>query len=131
MMYSQLSALLMFLLLTYLLFRRPASAASKRIPTELNFQVRHSTYLTSEMLWKKTVSPSGLSGVNRSLLRGGALAVALVLPSDAGAMAQWPTDPHIRLAGAGDVSGAGKEDKREGGKASDRAKDAKDNAELL
>jgi hypothetical protein len=63
--------------------------------------------------------------VNRSLLRGGALAFALILPSGAVAMAQSPTDSQVQLAD-GSVSKAGKEDKREGG----RAKDGKDNAEL-
>jgi Putative beta-barrel porin-2, OmpL-like. bbp2 len=126
---SQLSALLMFLLLTYLLFRRPASAASKRYPTELNFQIGHSIYLTSEVLKKKTASPPGGGGLKRALLRGGALAIALVLPSGALAMAQSPTGPQIQLA-AGEVSKAGMEDKREGGRANDRAEGAKDNAEL-
>ena len=123
---TQLSALLMFLLLTYLLFRRPASAASKRYPTELNFQVGHSVYLTSEILKKKTVSPPRQGGVNRTLLRGGALVLAMVLPSGAVAMAQSPTNPQVQLADADNVSKAGKEDKREGGK----ARDGKDNAEL-
>jgi hypothetical protein len=36
---TQLIAFLMFLLLSYLLFRRPASAAQKRYPTELDFQL--------------------------------------------------------------------------------------------
>jgi len=35
----QLSALLMFLLLSYLLFRRPASAAVWRCPTELDVKI--------------------------------------------------------------------------------------------
>jgi len=43
----QLTALLMFLLLTYLLFRRPASG-SKRLPTELNFQIAHPVDFKSE-----------------------------------------------------------------------------------
>jgi hypothetical protein len=115
---TQLSALLMFLLLTYLLFRRPASAASRRYPTELNFQVGHSVYLTSEILQKNTVSPPGQGGVNRSLLRGGALALALVLPSGAVAMAQSLTNPQVQLADADNGSKAGK------------ARDGKDNAEL-
>src|SRR5262247_193815 len=123
---TQLSALLMFLLLTYLLFRRPASASSKRYPTELNFQVGHKIYMTSEILKKKTVSPPGQSGVNRLLLRGGALVLALVLPSGAVAMAQSPTGSQVQLADAGDVSKAGKEDKKEGGRANDRVKNDKD-----
>jgi hypothetical protein len=56
-MNTQMIAILMFLLLTYLLFRRSASAALRRYPTELNFQVGHSIYLPSETLEKKTVSP--------------------------------------------------------------------------
>jgi len=127
---TQLSALLMFLLLTYLLFRRPASSSSKRCPTELNFQVGHTIYMKSEILKKKTVSPPGQRGVKRLLLRGGALVLALVLPSGAVAMAQSPTGSQVQLAEIGNVSKTGKEDKKEGGKANDRAKDSKDNAEL-
>src|SRR5262245_45272079 len=127
---TQLSALLMFLLLTYFLFRRPASASSSRYPTELNCQVGHTIYMTSEMLEKKTVSRPGRGGMNRPLLRGGALLMTLVLPSGAVAMAQSPTGPQVQLADAGAVSKAGKEDKKEGGRANDRVKNDKDNAEL-
>ena len=42
---TQIIALLMFLLLTYLLFRRPAPAMSRRGPTELNFQIRRHVHL--------------------------------------------------------------------------------------
>jgi hypothetical protein len=45
-----LSALLMFLLLSYLLFRRPASTVSRRYPTELGFQIGHSVLLQKELL---------------------------------------------------------------------------------
>jgi hypothetical protein len=47
---TQIIALLMFLLLTYLLFRRPASAPPKRYPTELDFQIGHSVLLERELL---------------------------------------------------------------------------------
>ncbi|HEY6400682.1 MAG TPA: hypothetical protein VI479_04695 [Blastocatellia bacterium] len=50
---TQLIALLMFLLLTYLLFRRPASAALRRGPTELDFQINHPVYLKNEAQVKK------------------------------------------------------------------------------
>ena len=109
-MNTQIIAILMFLLLAYLLFRRPASAASRRCPTDLNFQVEHSIYLPSEMPEKKTVSPLGLGDVNRHFPQGGALAFAPVLPSGTAANAQSPTIPQIQLAGVGDVSNAGKED---------------------
>ena len=56
--------------------------------------------------------------------------MALILPSGAVAMAQSPTGSQVQLADAGNVSKAGKEDEKEGGKANDRAKDSKDNAEL-
>ena len=47
---TQLIVLLMFLLLTYLLFRRPASTAQKRYPTELDFRIGHSVLLQREFL---------------------------------------------------------------------------------
>jgi hypothetical protein len=47
---TQLIALLMFLTLTYLLFRRPASMAPKRYPTELDFRIGHSVLLQRELL---------------------------------------------------------------------------------
>jgi hypothetical protein len=109
-MNTQIIAILMFLLLAYLLFRRPASAASRQCPTELNFQVGHSIYLPNEILEKKTVSPHGLGDVNRHFPQGGALAFAPVLPSGALANAQSPTVPQDQLADVGDVSNAGKED---------------------
>src|SRR5215472_14943655 len=127
---TQLIALLMFLPLIYLLFRKPASAASRRYPTELNFQVGQPVYLKSETRRKKTVSSPSQSGVNRSFLRSIALGSALVLLSDTIAMAQAPTETRVQLAVADNVSKVGKEDKRAGGRANDRAKDGKDNAEL-
>jgi len=108
-MNTQIIAFLMFLLLTYLLFRRPTSAATMRCPTELNFQVGHSIYLPSEMPEKKTVSPLGLGDVNRHFPQGGALAFAPVLPPGAVANSQSPTIPQIQLAGVGDVSNTGVE----------------------
>jgi hypothetical protein len=55
---QQLIALLMFPLLTYLLFRRPASMAPKRCPTELDFQIGHSVLLKKELL-KETLDNAG------------------------------------------------------------------------
>jgi hypothetical protein len=46
---TQLIALLMFLPLSYLLLRRPASMTPKRGPTELDFQIGHSVMLKSEL----------------------------------------------------------------------------------
>ena len=47
---TQLFALLMFLTLTYLLFRRPASMAPRRYPTELDFRIGHSVLSQRELL---------------------------------------------------------------------------------
>ena len=55
---TQLFALLMFPALTYLLFRRPASMAPKRYPTELDFQIGHSVMLKKELL-KGTLDKAG------------------------------------------------------------------------
>jgi hypothetical protein len=54
---TQLIALLMFLLLTYLLFRRPASMGPKRYPTELDFRIGHSVLLQRELL-KENAAPA-------------------------------------------------------------------------
>jgi hypothetical protein len=124
---TQLIALLMFLLLSYLLFRRPASAASRRCPTELNFQIGHPVNLKSERLKKKSILSPRRNGLNRSFPRGVALGFALVLPSAVVAMAQSPTDAQVQLAGAGNISRGRKEDKKEGGGTTDMANDGKDN----
>src|SRR5574341_464815 len=58
---TQLIALLMFLLLSYLLFRRPASAVTKRYPTELDFQIGHSVFLQKELSKKRRVIVFALS----------------------------------------------------------------------
>jgi hypothetical protein len=82
----------MFLLLTYLLFRRPASAAPGRYPTELNMRVRHSVYLKEESPVEKAVAASRRRRLNESILWSVALGLALILPSGALAMAQTPAD---------------------------------------
>src|SRR5262245_42272842 len=130
----QLIALLMFLLLTYLLFRRPASSASKRLPTELNFQIGRPVYSTSEGPREKSAEASRRSGVNRSFLRNVALGSALIPLWGMFATAQTPADAQVRSDVAGDVSRSGredKEDKKNGAATNDRAKNDKDNAELL
>jgi hypothetical protein len=66
---TQFTALLMFLILTYLLFRRPASATPRRGPTELNFRISHSAHLNSEAPGKKSAQSPEWSGVSKSLLR--------------------------------------------------------------
>ena len=129
-MSAQLIALLMFLLLTYLLFRRPASAAPGRRPSELNSRVGHSICRKSESLREQPASASSRRKGNKSLLRHVALGLALVLLAGAVAMAQTPADAQVRLAVAGNDSRAGKEDKKEGSAANDRAKDGKDNAAI-
>jgi hypothetical protein len=47
---------LMFLLLSYLLFRRPASAMTRRYPTELDFQIGHSVFLQKELSRKNATA---------------------------------------------------------------------------
>jgi len=89
---TQLISLLMFLLLTYLLFQRPASAASKRLPTELNFQIGHTVNLKSGILRKKSASLSSRSGLSRSSLRSVALGSALIPLLGVFATAQSPAD---------------------------------------
>ena len=60
---TQLIALLMFLLLTYLLFRRPASMATKRCPTELDFRIGRSVLLQRELsIENAATAPSTHSG---------------------------------------------------------------------
>jgi hypothetical protein len=58
-MSTQLIALLMFLLLTSLLFRRPASAALRRLPSELHIQVSRPVYLKNETPKEKARSAAG------------------------------------------------------------------------
>jgi hypothetical protein len=131
---TQLNALLMFPLLTYLLFRRPASEASKRRGAELNFQIGHPVYLTNEIPKEKSAAPPRQSRVNRSFLRSGPLGLALIPLLGLFAMAQSPADAQAGLAAASNVSRSGKEDKeskKDGGAANSSAKNSKDNAELL
>jgi len=59
---TQLIALLMFLALTYLLFRRPASMAPKRYPTELDFRIGHSVLLQKELLIENAATVASTKG---------------------------------------------------------------------
>ncbi|MGH9855247.1 MAG: hypothetical protein ACREBD_35890, partial [Blastocatellia bacterium] len=126
-MSTQLMALLMFLLLTYLLFKRPASATPGRCPSELNSGVGHSICRKGESLREKPASVSSRRKGNKSLPRHVALGLAMGLLTGA-AMAQTPANAQVRLAVAGNDSKVDKEDKKEGSAANDRAKDGKDNA---
>ncbi len=121
----------MFLLLCYLLFRRPASETSERYPTGPNFQIRRPVYMKSEILRKKTMSASRRGSMNRFFMRSVALGLALVPLSGAVAMAQAPTGAGVQLAVAGTDPRTVKEDEKDGvaaneGGANDRAKDGKD-----
>jgi putative OmpL-like beta-barrel porin-2 len=121
----------MFLLLTYLLFRRPASSALRRSPVEFHFQVRRPVFLKNESLMKKAMTASGASRMNKSLPRGIALVVALIPTMGMAMMTPAPAGAQAQLSVAGNDSKAdkgGKEDKREGGAANDRAKDSKDSS---
>jgi hypothetical protein len=131
---TQLITLLMFLLLTYLLFRRPASAASRRGPTELNLQISHSAHLNSDGPGKKLAQSPGWNGVSRSFLRRVSPGLALIPLLSVFAMAQSPAGAQAGLAAAGNVSRSGKEDKedkKDGGAANNNTKNGKDNAELV
>ena len=59
---TQLIALLMFLTLTYLLFRKPASMAPKRYPTELDVRIGHSVLLQRELLKENTATVASTKG---------------------------------------------------------------------
>jgi hypothetical protein len=59
---THLFALLMFLLLSYLLFRQPASTVSRRYPTELDFQIGHSVLLQRELLKGNSATASFQDG---------------------------------------------------------------------
>jgi hypothetical protein len=129
--------LFMFLLLTYLLFRPPASSASNRLPTELNFQIGHPVNLKNEAQTNKSAQLPGRNGASMSFLRDVALGLALIPLLGVFATAQSPADAQVRPAAAGDVSKFGredkedKEDKKDGAAANERAKNSKDNAELI
>jgi hypothetical protein len=78
-MFTQLIALSMFLLLTYLLFRRPASAAPRRSPGELHIQVRPSVYINNESPKENDTSGDGGSGPDKSFPWKIASLMALIL----------------------------------------------------
>jgi putative OmpL-like beta-barrel porin-2 len=89
---TQLIALLMFLLLIYLLFRRPTSAALRRGPTELNVQINHPVYLKNETQGKKSAPSSRRHGASRSFLRSVTMGLALIPLLGAVTLAQSPAD---------------------------------------
>ncbi len=128
-MSTQLIALLMFLLLTYLLFRRPASerGSTRRYPTELDFQVGHSVYLKNE---PKKASTMAAPGRNAATLRNGALCLALALTLSATAVARTPAVGQTAQSQLSSTEGeikAVKEDNKE----AKAAKDGRDNEALL
>jgi hypothetical protein len=59
---TQLIVFLMFLLLTYLLFRRPDSMAPKRYPTELDFRIGHSVLLQRELFKENAATAASTKG---------------------------------------------------------------------
>ncbi len=132
-MSTQLIALLMFLLLTYLLFRRPASSAFRRLPSELHIQVCPSVYLKNESPNEKSTSAADGSGIDRSLPWKLAPGIALILLTGIEAVAQTPAGAQSQLSVAGNNSKADredKEDKKEGGAANDREKDSRDGSAI-
>jgi hypothetical protein len=132
-MSAQLIALLMFLLLTYLLFRRPASSALRRLPSELHIQVSPSVYLKNESPNEKSTSAADGSGIDRSLPWKLAPGIALILLTGIAAVAQTPAGAQAQLSVAGNNFKADREDeedKKEGGAANDRAKDSRDGSAI-
>jgi putative OmpL-like beta-barrel porin-2 len=80
------------------------------------------------------MSVTGVSGMNKSLPRGIALGLALILTTGVAAMTPAPAGAQVQLSVAGNDSKAekeGKEDKKEGGAAIDRARDSKDSSAIL
>lgn len=127
-MSTQLYALLMFLLLTYWLFRRPAATAPRRGPTELNFRLGSSVALTDRL---SHAAPSR-SESDKFFLRHLALGIALVLVTSATALAQTPTDASQAaqaLLAVSDKANKEDKDKKDGGAAKDGVK--KENEVLL
>jgi Putative beta-barrel porin-2, OmpL-like. bbp2 len=96
---------------------------------DMQLQAKGPVYLKSDKLNKKTMSLPSRSDVYMSFLRGIALWVALVLPS--GVAAQAPTRAQVQSGVATAVSRADKEDEKGWIAANERAKDGRDNAELL
>jgi TolA-binding protein len=124
----------MFLLLTYLLFRRRASAAPWRGPGDLHIQIMRPVYLKNDLPKEKAQSAAGGSGINRSLSWKIAPGLALILLTGMSAVAQTPAGSQVQLPGAGNNSKADredKEDKKERSAANDRAKDGKDGSTTL
>jgi Putative beta-barrel porin-2, OmpL-like. bbp2 len=119
----------MFLLLTYLLFRRRTSAALWRGPGDLHIQVMRPVYLKNESPRDKAGSAAAGSRINRSLSWKIASGLALILLTDMSAVAQTPAGSQVQLSVACNNSKAhreDKEDKKESGAANDRAKDSRD-----
>src|SRR5262245_55806136 len=132
-MSTQLIALLMFLLLTYLLFRRPASGAIRRLPSELHIQVRRPVYLKDESPKETARSAAGGSGIDRPLPRMIAPGIALILLTGIAAVARTPAGAQAQVSVTGNNSKADREykDKKEGGEANDSARYSKDSSAIL
>jgi predicted porin len=96
--------------------------------TDTQQQASGPVHLKNDKLRRNTVS---LASRYISFFLSIALGLALVLPSGVIAIAQAPTRAQIQSGLASNVSRTGKEDEKGGIAASERAKDDKDNAELL
>src|SRR5262245_59661184 len=112
-MSTQLIALLMFLLLTYLLFRRPASGAIRRLPSELHIQVRRPVYLKNELPKETARSAAGGSGIDRSLPWKIAPGIVLILLTGVAAVAQTPAGAQAQVSVTGNNSKADREYKED------------------
>src|SRR5262245_25125405 len=95
-------ALLMFLLLTYLLFRRTASTRSRRYPTELHVQLGPAVSLKAEAPLEKNAPAQRRRDVNNSFPRSLALGLTLTLPAGEALIAQTPAGAKTQLAAAND-----------------------------
>ncbi len=124
-MSDQLIVLFMFLLLTYLLFRRPASAVPGQHPTELDFQIGQWAITPR----KKSVSTEKRSNAGQSVLKTFVLGLAVALPATAIAQVTATADqtPQTQLAVTANHPKTAAEEKKEGS----TARDKKDNEALL
>lgn len=117
--------LFMFLLLTYLLYQRSASATPRQYPIELEFQIGKNAMVVNE----KAVSSGKTGNGGKFTLKSFVLGLAISLPATVLAQTTPPAGqtPQTQLAVTVNPFKAATEDKKEGS----AAKDKKDNEALL
>ncbi len=117
--------LFMFLLLTYLLYQRSASATPRQYPIELDFQIGKRVTMASE----KSVSSDRLGKPGQSTWKAFVLGLAISLPPTAMAQTTQIAGQlsQVQLAVAANNSKPSMDEKKESG----TSKDKKDNEALL